>query len=240
MHCMPQRAWSTSRLHVLYCFSVLRHTVQSFTNDPKAVGLELFGPAGRLAHSASEAAGEQTTSTEELDLGALESRGKSAQIYAVQASAVQWIFETSTDTDLIATTPRMVLEIEWLAEDDVNGVLDRLESHLSPCFDPTMQIIPLAQGWAVAFVKAMSHLHVERNLGKFSHIDTSGDIFFSNNLTVYNMHPDHDFFVLYCVVEHPIDLEITSLSLSDRMWMACICSRNTYTRVTIALNLSPL
>ena len=171
-------------------------------NDPEADrGSEQWG-----AHSDADAPGEKTTSLE-LVLDSLESPVKAE--YAVQSSAVEWILAISTDTDTVITAARMLPEIEWPAGNDVIGVMDRLNSHLCACFNPsTREVLPQAQARAIACCKAMLHLYVER---KPSPSFSWGDIKFDF---------DKDFLIVSNTVEQPGQLDITSLSVSDRSWVA--------------------
>jgi Family of unknown function (DUF6535) len=186
-------------------------TVRPLSNDPEVAGG--VPPASKLGR-------EQMESPKALDLGFRGSHTELAQAYAIQASAVQWILETSTDSDIVAAAARMVLEIEWPAKDDVTDVLQRLKSHFYACFDPTQQILPLAQARAAACIKAMSHFCVERDMGNPFHIYPEGAIVSSSDRYIYHMVPDHDFLVASCGVELPLKLDTTSLTLSDRMWIA--------------------
>ena len=147
-----------------------------------------------------------------LDLGYLKSPVELAEIHAVQ-----WVLERSTDTDIITAAARMVPEIEW--PEDVTGVLDRLDSHLYGSFDPARQLPFLTQERAVACVKAMYHIYVERNMETPFFIG-DGDIYSYDHHYLYQMHGEQGFLLIACAVDDPNELDITSLTVSDRTWMA--------------------
>jgi Family of unknown function (DUF6535) len=206
-------------MYLSQLLGALRRNVGLFAHGPEAAaGSELSAVAERV-RSAVVAAGERKISLDVLDLGSLESRAE-AQVNAVQSSAIHWILETTTDTDIISTAARMILEIEWPAEDDVTDVVDRLKGHFYACFDPTRQMLPLAQARAVACLKARYHFCVERDLRNPFHIYSDGDMVSNDDDNTYHMPPDHDFRVVRCAAGYPIELDIASLQLSDRMWMA--------------------
>ena len=201
-------------MHVVSChsrlLSALRHNFRSAANDPEAAGV--------VEHSVSEAAGEHTAPYGKLDLSFLDLPVGVAQSYAIQSHAVRWIIETSTDIDNIAAAARMVPEIEWLAAEGVADMFHRLESHFVACFDHTYNILPLAQAQAVACLNAICHCHnVEQSRGNpsFGSSQRIEDLF-----DLFNMAPDQNYLVVRCAVEYPIELNIKSLPLSDRMWMA--------------------
>ena len=190
--------------------SALRHNFQSTVNDPEAAGGE--------EHSSSEAAGEYTE--KKLDLSFLDPPIEIAQSSAIQSRAVQWIIETSTDMDNIAAAAGMVPEIEWSAAEGVIDMLDRLKNHLFTCFDPTHHILPLAQARAVACLKAMRHCSVEQSPGIPFNVFPGGGVYFHNVGQFLYMASDQSYLVVSCVEEPPDELNMKSLSLSDRMWMA--------------------
>ena len=167
----------------------------------------------------ADVAGEKITS-QNLNLNSLEPLIELAEEYAVQSSAVQWILATSTDTDTVTTAARMLPEIEWPAGDDVTGVLDRLKSHFYACFDPTGLVLPQSQARAVACLKAMHHLYAERDLSPSFFCYLWGGIHSRIDDQVYNVHSDQDYEVFFCAIGGHGVLDITSLSVSDRTWMA--------------------
>ena len=174
--------------------------------------------------SDADVAGEEITSLEKLDLDSLELPIELAEEYAVQSSAVQWILATSTDTDTVTTAARMLPEIEWPAGDDVTWVLDRLESHFHACFDPTGLVLPQSQARAVACLKAIHHLYAERDLDHSFFCYHGGEIYsrigYYKIYIVSNVHPDQDIQVFSWAIGGPGVLDTTSLSVSDRTWMA--------------------
>ena len=193
----------------------LRHRARSMADGPEA----------------DSVIGEETISLGKLDLDFLEPPTKLAEEYAVQSSAVQWILVTSTDTDTVTTAARMLPEIEWPAGDDVTGVLDRLKGHFYACFDSTQLVLPQSQARAVACSKAMYHLHVERELSpSFQFFSNRGQIFSEFDHQVYNIHPDQDFLVVSCAIGRNEALDITSLSISDQMWMAHMFTYHLHSR----------
>ena len=183
--------------------AALRCRAQSMADDPEADrGSEQWG-----ADSDAGVGGEKTTSLE-LVLDSLESLAEAE--YAVQSSAVEWILAISTDTDTVITAARMLPEIEWPAGQDVTGVMDRLYSHLYACFNPsTQEVLPQAQARVIACCKAMAHLYVERKL--------SPSLFSWGNI---EFDFDKDLLIVSNTVEQPGQLDITSLSVSDRSWVA--------------------
>jgi Family of unknown function (DUF6535) len=93
-------------------FSVALRHVPSLTHDLETAGVsEQSGSAGN-GQAGTEPTGDQTIFFEELDLNYLELRAESGQGNALQSSAIQWILEASTDTDIITTRvsgqPRMM------------------------------------------------------------------------------------------------------------------------------------
>lgn len=69
------------------------------------------------------------------------------------ARTVQWILETSTDSEMIFAAVRMIPEVEWAHQSDITDVLAQLKSHFFLCFDSTRQLLPLTQAQAVACLK---------------------------------------------------------------------------------------
>ena len=161
---------------------------------------------------------------QESDLSFLEPSVERAQPYVVQSSAVQWIIETSTDIDNIAAAAGMVPETEWPAAEDVTGVLDRLKSHLYACFDPTGEIIPLARAGAMECMKAICQFEVERDRANALFVLPHGEIYSRDNDNRYYLLPDQAYLVVCYAVPvdeaDPIKLDIKTLPVSDRMWMA--------------------
>ena len=195
--------------------AALWRRARSTANDWEADrGSEPWG-----AQSNADIAGEEITSLEKLDLDFLELPIELAEEYAVQSSAVQWILAISTDTDTVTTAARMLPEIEWPVGDDVTGVLDRLKSHYYSCFDPTRLVLPQSQARAVACLKAMCHLYVERHLDPSFEFFNPGKIFFRFNGGIYHIHPNQHYQVLSRTIDGLEVPDIASLSVSDRTWM---------------------
>ena len=190
--------------------SGLRQVRSTATNPEVAGGTEPVGTAGHT---------DQTAPVEGLDLGLLDLPIEIAQVHAAQSSAVQWILETSTDIDNVEAAAGMVPEIEWPAAEDVTGALDRLESQFYACFDPTRGMLPLARSRALACLKATCHFSVERDLRNPFHILPDGAVFSRDIYEFYRMVPDPAY-LMVCAVYHPVKLNISSLPVSDRMWMA--------------------
>ena len=199
----------------------LRHRSLAYDPEVAADSTQSGGTGDVLGQlpAASDATGEQTASFEVLDLGFPRLLYEASRENENQCSAIQWILETSTDTDVITAAARMVPEIEW--PEDVLDTLYRLHSQFYACFDSTRHMLPLAQARAAACLKAMCHLHMERNLGDGLHLQPDGHVYspYTHGST-FRMPPDHDFLVLYCATNEPLNLDITSLSTSDRMWLA--------------------
>ena len=161
-------------------------------NHPKvAADSEQSGGTGDvLCQLAADAAGEQMARFEVLDLLFPRPSSEESCENENQFSAVQWILKT--DTDVITAAARMVPGVEWLEDSDVTEVLYRLRGQLYACFDSTRHTLSLAQARAAP-------LRLEFR---------------------FRMPIDHDFLVLYCATNRPLNLDITSLSSSDRMWLA--------------------
>ena len=196
----------------------LRH--RSLANDPEvAPDSEQSGGTGDvLGQLASDAAREQTAFFEGLDVDFLRSSSEERD-NKIQCSAVQWILETSTDTDVITAAARMVPEIEW--PEDITDVRYRLDSQFYGCFDSTSHSLPLAQARASVCLKAMCHLHIERKLEDGLDLYADGHVRPSYlRDRILRMPLDHDFLILYCARNQPLNLDITSLSSSDRLWLA--------------------
>ena len=206
--------------------SALRHNVRSTTNNPDTAGIAdtagVVDTLGIVEHFLLDTSGEHTAlvSYEKLDASFLDPPVEIAQSRAIQSSAVRWIIETSTDMDNIAAAAGMVPEIEWPAAEGVTDMLDRLRSHFNACFDPTNNILPLAQARAVACLKAIHHCSVVQSRGIPFTCYPDGNINFNDLLHFVKIVPDQPYLVVHCVVEHPVELNMKSLPLSDRMWMA--------------------
>ena len=156
---------------------------------------------------------EKDANSEQLDLGYRISSVDLAEVHAVE-----WILQKSTDTDIITAAARMVPEIQWPKE--VSDVLTQLDRHLYASFDPAQQLPPLAQERAVACVKAMYHFYVERKLDTPFVIVDGGDIFSEDDHHFYQMQGNQGFLPIACAVDDPIELDVASLTISDRTWMA--------------------
>jgi Family of unknown function (DUF6535) len=190
--------------------SILSHGRPSATDSEAAMGLEQLGTA--RGHPSPPDIWDLSLVLSDADL---------AQVDLVPSRAVRWVIETSTDTDVIAAAAGMVSEVEWPAKIDVpRRLVDRVESGFFACFDPHRKILPLAQGGAVACLKAISRLCVEQDLVIPFDIYTKGDIWFKRE--DWYMTPDDPAFLVVCSAANhlPDDLDITHLPLSDLMWMA--------------------
>jgi Family of unknown function (DUF6535) len=133
--------------------------------------------------------------------------------------AIQWIIETSTDTDIITAAVWMVSEVEWPDEYNVTFLLGRLTSHFYACFDSTRQLLPLARERAVACLKAIFHFRVERDMEHSLAIFYDGIVSQESGL-LYEVPIDQGFLLILSAVDDPNELDITSLASSDRMWLA--------------------
>ena len=201
--------------------------VRPTPTDPEAVGgPEQVMSTGSVPLS-SVPAGEETATLNELDLDLdLELPVEMAQIYAVQSSAVKWILETSTDMDNMAAAAGMIPEIEWPAEGNVDVAFDRLKSHFYACFDHTRHILPVAQAGATACLKAMCCFDGEQGL-KNLYLFPSGVIYSGG---FYHMIPDQGVLTISCVVNICyVKLDMASVPLCDRMWMARMFTYRLYT-----------
>jgi Family of unknown function (DUF6535) len=171
-----------------------------------------------------DTAGEQKSSSDTWDLSLVVSNAYLAQVDAIPSRAVQWVIETSTDTDIIAAAAGMVSEIEWPVELNVTEMLmDRLRSSFFACFDHKRQILPLSQAGAVECLKAMCRLYVEHGLDNPVYIFTDGDVRFGDDFEYWHMDPDDQAYIVVSSAlydEYPDNLDITLLPLSDRMWVA--------------------
>jgi Family of unknown function (DUF6535) len=136
------------------------------------------------------------------------------------ARSIQWILETSTDMVIITTAVEMVPEVEWPDGHDVTFVLDQLTRQLYATVDSPWQLTSHTRERMQTCLKAIFHLYVARDLW--------GPVNISNNDLRYNdrhlraMPDDQDFQLISCVTERPYVLDITSLTFSNRMWMAHI------------------
>ena len=194
--------------------------VRSTPADPEAAGVPEHVVSARSVSLPPVHAGEETAFLDlDLDLD-LVLPIEVAQVYAVQSSAVQWILETSTDMDNIAAAAGMLPEIEWPAEDNVDVVFNRLKNHFCACFDSTQQILPLAQARATACLKAMCHFDVEQDMKKLFSFYSNGYIS-SIDHSFYYMIPNEGFLTVSCAVDIcSVKLDMASVPLYDRMWMA--------------------
>ena len=209
----------TSFITYLSQISSSKKQARLLVNDPEGARVsEQSVTAKGVEHTASAVVGVRPVSFE-LEFGSLETHAD-LEVYAVQSSAVHWILETSTDIDNIAAAAGMVPEIGWPAEDAVTNVLDRLKSHFYACFDPTRQILPLAQARAVACMRAMSHFFVEPDRLNLFSIYPDGCIYSRDDHHMYRMLPDQAYLVVRCAVDDNLELDTESLTLSDRLWMA--------------------
>jgi Family of unknown function (DUF6535) len=192
--------------------SILRYGWPSATDSEAAIGLEQLGTACG-----------QPSPPDIWDLSLVLSDADLAQVYLVPSRAVRWVIETSTDMDVIAAAAGMASEVEWPVKIDVPGrLVHRVESGFIACFDPHQKILPLAQGGALACLKAISCLCVEQNLVILFDIYTYGDVNFERDFQNWHMTPDDPAFLAVhsAVDEFPDNLDITRLPLSDLMWMA--------------------
>ena len=165
---------------------------------------------------------ETSTASRELDFRILDTSPKH-----IGVRLIQWILETSTDNDMTTTAVMMVPEVEWPNQYDVTDVLDRLRSQLYACFDPSRQLLPLAETRAAGCLKAIYHLSFERDLDNPLFIGYSG--IWDGDDFLYQIPRDcqgQAFDVIFCVQNRRMqtgrrpEVDITSLSPSDRMWMA--------------------
>ena len=165
----------------------------------------------------------EAANSEWLDLDHL-----SLPVDLAEVHAFQWILQKSTDTDITAAAARMVPEIELPME--VDGMLEQLDRHLYACFDPARQIFPVAQEQAVACVKAMYHFSMERNLD-IPFLIGDGEIFSERDGYLYKIHIGEGFLPIACAVGDSNELDITSLMIPDRMWMAHMFTYRLHDRI---------
>ena len=176
-----------------------------------AADSEQSGGSRIIFQLASDSAGEQTAS---LGLVSLRPLPEESRENEIQCSAAQCVLETSTDTDVITAAAQMAPQIEW-----PEGVFDVLSRLFRACFDSTRHTLPLAQARAAGCLKAICHLHIKLNLKQIIYLESDGHVQYFRG---FRMSPDHDFLVLYCATNQPLNLDINSLSSSDRMWLAHI------------------
>ena len=134
--------------------------------------------------------------------------------------SVQWILQRSTDMEMITAAMQMVPEVEWLDRHIAIGVLDRLKGQFYGCFDSSQQLLPLAHARAVACIKAISHLWFEGYAKKPLLRVIQGGVYSDEHNHTYYLPEDRDFLAVLHALGSSLNLDITSLSFSDRMWMA--------------------
>ena len=149
----------------------------------------------------------------------------------ISARSIDWILETSTDTDMIIAALKMVLEVEWPDQHHVTGILDRLKTHLNVCFDSTRQLLPLAHARAIACLKAIYHICFQRGLSVPFSIQYNGIYSFEVQL-LYKMPRDQDFLLISCATDELNELDIKTLPASDRIWLAHVFAYRLYGSVT--------
>ena len=116
----------------------------------------------------------------------------------------------------------MVPEIDWTAAEGVTEMLYWLNNHFYSCFDPTLHILPLAQAQAVACLKAIYHCSIERSEYISLEVLSDGDVYSRYNWHFLHLASDQTYLAICCMVDRPSELDMRSLSLSDKMWMACM------------------
>jgi Family of unknown function (DUF6535) len=222
------RLWgSLSRVHGNWLPYALRFHLTTALYKVNTLGARLRVYLSRIASRLGRGITEQpedppiVTSKDILDLALVPAD-------SVQAEAVQWFLETSTDTESITTAAKMVLEVEWPHGYGMARVVDRLKGHFMVCFDSTRQLLPLAQPKALACMNAIVHCCFEGDLTiPFMHSDHEGTIaFFDSRGIIYYRPSEHGFLVINTVLNTYVGdtLDLTCLSSSDRMWIAHMCS----------------
>ena len=158
-----------------------------------------------------------------LPSAALQLKQSVSSLKSLEARSIRWILETSTDMDTIIAAVRMVPEIDWLAEDNLTDLMDQLESHLYGCLDVTQELLSLTRPRALLCLKAIMHLHLQRDLSISFRIRINGIDSMAHSC-FYNLPTDSELIILYCVQGLPVYEDLMSfsqsLSLSGRMWMA--------------------
>jgi hypothetical protein len=174
-----------------------------------------FSRIGRMARHppVDEEVGESDDSEPSgaLDLKSLDSIAES-----IEGRSVQWVLETSTDFDMVTAAVSFIPEVEL--PNDVHVIdkwLDLANRHFHQCFESQL---PLAKGTALACLKAVLHLDFGELKRDFT-IDDSGTCVWSNGRQ-YQMQRDRDFSIISCSQGKSSEVEIKTLSLSDRMWLA--------------------
>ena len=148
----------------------------------------------------------------------------------VRAQAVQWILETSTDPDTIASAATIVLEIEWPDEYDITGVLEnRLKPDFAACFDPTGVLLLSAQPRAQVLIDAIVHFRFKASPSNIfyhssdQYIRWQGmDYIWFGNRFQYCSKLMRWFFTMWADLDAP-EMDITSLTPLDRRWVAHMC-----------------
>ena len=147
----------------------------------------------------------------------------------VQAQAVQWILETSTDPDVITSAAKVIPEVEWPYQYDITGALaNRLERHFEACFDPTGRLLSSAQTRAQVFIDAIAQFGFKAGPARILHPSDPSFTLRRDYRRLYERLQYNSplmgwFFKMYAGRDAP-DMDFTSLTPMDRTWVAHMCS----------------
>ena len=116
----------------------------------------------------------------------------------------------------------LVLEVEWPEQSDISGLLEGLKKQFYACFDSTRRLPSLSttQARAVACLKAICHLCVERDVRWPFYIEDDSIFSYEHNSTYEMPQLNRGLFIVACAQGTSIELDIEFLSPADCMWMA--------------------
>jgi hypothetical protein len=79
----------------------------------------------------------------------------------LDAPAVKWLLDTSTDPEVFLAAASLVPEIEWPLHLDISDILYQLRNTFVTCFDIQDQLISRSQERAVICATALNHIYCE-------------------------------------------------------------------------------
>lgn len=79
----------------------------------------------------------------------------------LDAPAVKWLLDTSTDPEVFLAAASLVPEIEWPLHLDISDILYQLQNTFMTCFDIQDQLISRSKERAIICAAALNHIYCE-------------------------------------------------------------------------------
>jgi len=144
----------------------------------------------------------------------------------LDALAIQWILQNSTDPEIITSTAAMIPCVEWPYHLDVSPTYQQLENILRSCFNRHFQVIPHMRERAFVCFKALTHLYFEEHLEQTIESAPSLTLplpWLVRHIHLLQSHPDQSVLMVYAMMgiyRQPHSFDWSYVSTSDIAWLS--------------------